>query len=162
MIALIHAIAAAILAWWVLDLNPLTWALAMFVLYPPLRLFGTAIPRLRAYARRFEVGALFVPWYAWKVVGASWDVARIVLNPRHVVSPAVVSVSLHTEDKRLITLLACLITLTPGTLALDYRGKLMYIHVLDTSSVDSVQQQMWDIEKRILAWVNPMGERHDG
>ncbi len=161
MIAIAHAIAAAVLAWLVIDLNPLTWLLAVIALYPLIRLLALVNTRVKVYAMRFEAGVLFVPWFAWKIFGASWDVARIVLNPQYKVSPAVVTVSLNTEDKRLITVLACLVTLTPGTLALDYRGRLLYIHVLDTASVDSVQQAMAEIETRVLAWVYPMGERHD-
>lgn len=162
MIAIIHAIAAGVLAWLVRDLNPITWVLAAIALYPLIRLLGLASTRFKVYAMRCEAGAVFVPWFAWQVLSASWDVARIVLNPQHKVSPAVVSVTPSTEDKRLITVLACLMTLTPGSLAVDYRGRLLYIHVLDTSSVDSVQQAMAEVERRLLAWVNPMGERHDG
>jgi multicomponent Na+:H+ antiporter subunit E len=162
MISILHLLAAAVVAWQLLGLNPLTWLLAIIAFYPVIKLLGLVIPALRVYSRRFEAGMIFVPWFAWKIIYASWDVARIVLNPQRQVSPAVVSVTLRTEDKRLITLLACLVTLTPGTLALDYRGKLLYIHVLDTSSVDSVQQAMTEIETRVLAWVYPKGGRHDG
>lgn len=160
MIVIAHMLLAAILAWAFMGLGPLTWLLGFILLYPVARLLGLFIKPLRVYSMRVETGALFVPWFAYKVVGASWDVARIVLDPRKVVSPAVVQVHLKTRDKRLITLIACLITLTPGTLALDYRGRALFIHVLDTSSVESVQAALTEIEVRVMAWVNPLGENY--
>ena len=85
--------------------------------------------------------------------------AKIVLNPRYQVESAVVRVPVHTRDKRLITLLGCLLTLTPGTLALDYRSRTgeMFVHVLDTRSVDSVTAAIGNIERRLMRWVQPLG-----
>ncbi len=160
MIVLAHVFLAGALAWAFLGLGPLNWLLGFIVLYPVIRLLGLFVAPLRVYAMRVEAGVVFVPWFAYKIVGASWDVARIVLNPSKIVSPAVVQVHLKTRDKRLITLIACLVTLTPGTLALDYRGRALFIHVLDTSSVESVQAALTEIEERVMAWVNPLGENY--
>lgn len=154
---LTHVLSAALLAWATLGLTPTRWLLAMLVVYVVFRLLGLAVPTCRIYAMRAEAGARFVPWYAYKIVAASVDVARVTLNWRRTVSPAVVRVALQTDDKRLITLICCLLTLTPGTLALDYLDSVLYVHVLDTQSAESVQQSVVDIEQRLAAWIHPMG-----
>ncbi|QIB52844.1 Na+/H+ antiporter subunit E [Pseudomonas sp. OIL-1] len=155
---LIHAVSAALLAWATLGLTPTRWLLAMLLFYLGCRLLGLAVPRVRVYAMRVEAGARFVPWYAYRIVAASLDVAAAVLDWRSTVTPAVVRVSLQTDDKRLITLISCLLTLTPGTLALDYLDKVLYVHVLDSRSADSVQHAVDEIEQRLAGWIHPPGE----
>lgn len=156
---LTHVLSAALLAWATLGLTPTRWLLAMLVVYALFRLMGLVVPALRVYAMRVEAGARFVPWYAYKIVAASLDVAAAVLDWRRTVSPAVVRVSLQTDDKRLITLISCLLTLTPGTLALDYLNQVLYVHVLDSRSADSVQEAVVEIEQRLAGWIYPLGGR---
>lgn len=143
-----------------------SWLLAFVLVYVLLKLLGLLLPVCRVYAMRVEAGARFVPWFTWKVFSASLDVALIVINPRRQVSSAVVQVKLDTRDRRLVTVIACLLTLTPGTLALSYRPGELFVHVLDTASADPVQQAIHDIELRLMAWVYPMGDKpggkHDG
>lgn len=81
-------------------------------------------------ARRF-VG--FVFFFLWEVVKANLQVAYIVLNPRHRLRPGVIAVPLDARTDAEITLLANLITLTPGTLTIDVSAdrKVLYIHTLD-------------------------------
>lgn len=155
----LHVVLAALLNWALAGLSPLGWLLAFAALYPLFRLLGLMLPRCRLYAMRIEGGLIFVPWFIYKVFSASLDVALIVLNPRRKIEPAVVLVPIATRDKRLITLVGCLLTLTPGTLALDYRARTgeMFVHVLDTQSLDSVQGAIAEIEQRLMRWVDPMG-----
>ncbi|WP_150302959.1 Na+/H+ antiporter subunit E [Pseudomonas saliphila] len=156
---LTHVLSAALLAWATLGLTPTRWLLAMLVMYALFRVLGLGVPAMRVYAMRVEAGVRFIPWYAYKIVAASLDVAAAVLNWRRTVSPAVVRVSLQTEDKRLITLISCLLTLTPGTLTLDYLNQVLYVHVLDSGNADSVQQAVDEIEQRLAGWIHPLGER---
>lgn len=158
MILLTHVLSAALLAWATLGLSPTRWLLAMLAIYLVFRLLALGIPALRIYCRKTEALARFIPWYAYKIVAASLDVAAAVFNFSRTVEPTVVRVSLQTEDRRLITLISCLLTLTPGTLALDYLNKVLYVHVLDSRSADSVQQAIVDIENRLADWVHPQGD----
>ena len=86
----------------------------------------------------------------------------IVINPQRRISPAVVQVSVQTDDRRLVTLIACLLTLTPGTLALSYRTGVLFVHVLDATAVAPVQQAVSEIERRLMAWVYPSGGDDEG
>jgi multicomponent Na+:H+ antiporter subunit E len=54
------------------------------------------------------------------------------------------------------TLLGALLTLTPGTLALEYdenRG-LLYIHALDARQREEVTGLLNELERRLLAWLD--------
>lgn len=155
----VHLLLATVLAAVLASLSPLYWLIAFAALYPLFRLCGLIHRGSRLYALRIEAGAVFVPWYIWQVFRASFDVAKIVLAPRYPLEPAVVCVPVRTRDKRLITLIGCLLTLTPGTLALDYRARdgEMIVHVLDTRSVDLVAAAIGEIERRLMRWVQPDG-----
>lgn len=155
----LHLLLATVLAAVLASLSPLYWLVAFAALYPVFRLAGLWQHDIRLYALRIEAGLVFVPWFAWQVFRASLDVARIVLHPRYRIEPAVVCVPVRTRDKRLITLIGCLLTLTPGTLALDYRSRTgdMFVHVLDTRSVESVAAAVGEIERRVMRWVQPPG-----
>lgn len=155
----LHLLLATVLAAALGVLSPLPWLLVFFALYPVFRLVGLLHHASRLYAMRIEAGLVFVPWFTYQVFSASLDVAKIVLNPRYQIESAVVRVPIHIRDKRVITLLGCLLTLTPGTLALDYcfRTGDMFVHVLDTRSVASVAAAIGDIERRLMRWVQPLG-----
>lgn len=60
-------------------------------------------------------------------------VARLVLRPRLALRPALIAYPLGVTSDAEITLLANLITLTPGTLSVDVSDdrRLLFIHVLD-------------------------------
>lgn len=155
----VHLLLATVLAAVLAALSPLYWLLAFAALYPLFRLCGLFHHASLVYALRIEAGLVFVPWFTYQVFSASLDVAKIVLNPRYRIESAVVRVPVQTRDKRLITVIGCLLTLTPGTLALDYRSRSgeMFVHVLDTKSIDSVTTAIGDIERRLMRWVQPLG-----
>ncbi len=81
-------------------------------------------------ARRF-LG--FVLFFLWEVIRANLHVAYIVLNPRYRLRPGVVAVPLDARSDAEITLLANLITLTPGSLSIDVSAdrKVLYIRTMD-------------------------------
>jgi multicomponent Na+:H+ antiporter subunit E len=119
--------------------------------------------RLRQYARRVELGSRFIPWFIGQVLLASLQVARLVLARRVAVEPAIVAVRLRNQDANMVTLIGCLLTLTPGTLALDYRAAdgTLFIHALDARQQMEVESMVRDLESRLLQWLAPTasGER---
>ena len=67
-----------------------------------------------------------------------------------------VSADDQSRDANTATLLGALLTLTPGTLALEYdenRG-LLYIHALDTRQREEVTGMLTELERRLLAWLD--------
>lgn len=155
-----HLLFATVLATVLAELSPMYWLLAFAGMYPVFRLAGLLDRRCQRYAMRLEAGVIFISWFTYQVFRASLDVAKIVLNPRRQIESAIVPVFLQTRDKRLITLIGCLFTLTPGTLAVDYwpdTGE-MFVHVLDIHSIESAADSIAAIERRLMRWIQPLGD----
>lgn len=76
-----------------------------------------------------------VVYFFWELLLANLAVAKILVNPRLPVKPGIIGMELHTKSPGQITLLVALITLTPGTIALDVsaREDVLYIHAIDAS-----------------------------
>lgn len=75
--------------------------------------------------------------FAWYVIKGGFDVAYRVLHPAIPIRPGIVRVRsvLKTETGR--TVLACAITLTPGTLTIDVTNDgVFYIHWLNVGSAE--------------------------
>ena len=79
--------------------------------------------------------------------------AQEVLRPRMAITPGVVAVPLTATSDLEITLLSCLITLTPGTLALDVSDdrSTLFVHALDVADPDEFRRSIVDgFERRVL------------
>lgn len=78
------------------------------------------------------------------------DVAITVLNPRRPIQSAILAVPLDLKSDAGITLLANMITLTPGTTSLHVSKdrKTLYCHVLHASN-ESVRQIKDGFEKSV-------------
>ena len=141
-------------AWLMLtgDFGPLNFFIGFVLGYIVLRIswlgsgaahYAAAIPRI--------VG--FVAFFLWELVRASFRVAFDIVTPTHHMRPAVIAVPLDVTTDTQITLLANLITLTPGTLSLDVSNdrKTLYVHVMYLRDKD---QQIAEIkngfERRVL------------
>jgi multicomponent Na+:H+ antiporter subunit E len=151
----LHILLAVGLAAFIDALSPLGVLGAFIASYLALRL-GADLLGLRRYVRRLELGARFVAWFTSEVLKASIDVARIVLARRVRPQPAIIRLKLQRPDDQIATLLGCLLTLTPGTLALDYAPEsgLMYIHAIDATHIDDIESSVREIESRLLEWLD--------
>lgn len=96
----------------------------------------------------------FAWWFAKALVVSNLTVAREVLAPadRSGINPAVVGVRLRTRSGRLATVIANAITLTPGTMTVDARGRpaVLFIHVMSYEDRDSVVADVIDLERRVV------------
>lgn len=94
----------------------------------------------------------FILFFLWELVRANVKVALTVLSPRPKLKPAVVAVPLDLDNIAAITLLMNLITLTPGTLALDVSSdrSVIFIHTIDVQDADTFRQQIKKgLERRV-------------
>ena len=80
-------------------------------------------------------------------------VAYDVLTPTHYMRPAVVAVPLRAKTDGAITILANMISLTPGTLSLDVSSdrSVLYLHVMYLDNEDDLREQIHKLEDRVLA-----------
>lgn len=68
-----------------------------------------------------------------ELVKANFHVVKIVLKPKLNHQPGIVAVRTRLESNLEISILAALITLTPGTISMDFSedNKTIYVHVID-------------------------------
>lgn len=106
----------------------------------------------QAYFRKAMLVIRFGGFFFWELVLANLRVARAVLSPRPKFSPAVVAIPLEARSDLAVTLLANLITLTPGSLALDISTdqSVMYVHSMQAEDIDQVRLDIKELERRVL------------
>lgn len=91
-----------------------------------------------------RVAARLVAVVLWDIVASNLKVARIVLWPWSRPRPAWVRVPLEIEDPLAITLLAAIITTTPGTVScvVDESGREIVVHALDCDDPAAMAAQI--------------------
>jgi multicomponent Na+:H+ antiporter subunit E len=133
------------LAWVALtgQLTPINFVFGFIVGYLLLWL-GRRVAGESDYFRKVWLIFNFAGYFAWQLVLANLRVTAEILTPRHNMRPAVVAVPLDVTNPVAITLLANLITLTPGTLSLDVPSgeNTLYVHALHVQDVDSFRLEI--------------------
>lgn len=107
----------------------------------------------RASIRKTGPALRFAAFFAREVLVSAVRVAADVLSPRPHMRPAVIHVPLDVRTDGQITLLAILITLTPGTLALDVSPdrRSLIVHAMFAADADRVRRDIKrGFERRIL------------
>ncbi len=90
--------------------------------------------------RRVRAVAVLAFTFVWELIKSSVSVAIIVLSPWRKLRPAIIAFPLDVQRDSEITLLANLITLTPGTLSMDVSPdrKTLFIHAIDATDTDEI------------------------
>lgn len=85
-----------------------------------------------AYREKLKTVIGFFLFFLRELVVANLRVAHDVLTPRHRMTPGIVAIPIDLESDLQITLLATLITLTPGSLSLHVADdrKTLYVHAM--------------------------------
>jgi multicomponent Na+:H+ antiporter subunit E len=107
----------------------------------------------RAPIRKTGLALRFLAFFAKEVVVSALRVAHDVLTPRSRMCPAIVGVPLDVRTDGQITFLAILVTLTPGTLALDVSPdrRTLIVHAMFAADADRVRRDIKaGFERRIL------------
>jgi multicomponent Na+:H+ antiporter subunit E len=99
------------------------------------------------------VGLVF--YFLWELILASLRVAYEVLTPTHHMRSGIIALPLDAETDAEITLLANLISLTPGTLSLDVSDdrRTLYVHAMyiDDEDVEGLKRSIKEgFERRVL------------
>jgi multicomponent Na+:H+ antiporter subunit E len=126
------------------------FVLGFLVLYFARRAIGGPL-----YARKAMHALGLFLFMVWELILANLRVAYDVLTPTHHMRPGVIAIPLDARTDLEITLLANLITLTPGTLSLDVSldRRFLYIHVMyiDDDDLEAVRRKIKrGYERRVL------------
>lgn len=127
-------------------------------------LFGFALGALSLWLIREQVGAQSYFGRARRVVGlaalflyelviSSVRVAWMVIHPRISLRPGIIAFPLQVTRDAEITLLANLITLTPGTLSVDVSPdrRFLYIHAVDVPDSEALKRDIASgFERKII------------
>lgn len=95
----------------------------------------------------------FTLFFFKELIVSSWRVAVDVVKPLPLMRPGVVGIPIDAETDLEITLLANVISLTPGTLSLDVSEdrKTLYIHAMYVVNPDDLRKEIKDgLERRLL------------
>lgn len=95
----------------------------------------------------------FLAYYLKELVLSNLIIARDILTPTHYMRPGVVAIPLRAQTDFEITLLANLITMTPGTLSLDISEdrKTLYVHAMYVHDADALRSEITNnFERRVL------------
>lgn len=109
--------------------------------------------RFDFYARRvfalFKLLALFI----YELILANIDVIKIVISPKMDIQPGIIAVPTKLNTEWEVTLLATMISLTPGTLSMNFSedGKTIFVHSIHVPDKEEAIKQIHNtFEKAIL------------
>lgn len=140
---------------WVLAWGSLTWAnlaggiavsAALLVAVPDVRR-ATHLPIVRPVPTAQLAASLLRD-----VVVSNVQLTREVLRPRLRMSTGVVSVPLAGCSDEVVTIIASLVSLTPGTMPVEIEQDptVMYVHVLHLDDPDEVRRRIWRLRDQVL------------
>lgn len=126
--------------------------------------FGFVLGAMALYLIREQAGSLGYFRRAWRILSlvllflyelvlSAWRVAVLVISPKMDLKPGIFAYPLAAERDVEITLLANLITLTPGTLSVDVSEdrKTLFVHAIDCSNPDLTRRDIAKgFERRII------------
>ena len=107
----------------------------------------------RSYTRKLRQSLAFLGYFAGQLVLSALRVAWDVATPDYNMRPAILAIPLDARTDAEITLLANLITLTPGTLSLDVSEdrSTLYVHAMYVSDPERLKREIkTGFERRVL------------
>ncbi|HYI96823.1 MAG TPA: Na+/H+ antiporter subunit E [Bryobacteraceae bacterium] len=102
---------------------------------------------------RIERVISLLGYLIWQIVVANLRVARDVISLQPRMRPGVIRLPLEVSTDEEIMLLAAMINITPGSVALDVSDdrRAMFVHVLDMNTPDEARREIKEgFERRIL------------
>lgn len=92
----------------------------------------------------------FLPYFAWSSLQSGVDVAFRALHPRLPIEPCLLRYEMKLASPAARILMANTVTLMPGTLSADLRGRILVVHVLDarspaTERLDLLERRVADL-----------------
>ncbi len=94
----------------------------------------------------------FVFFFLWELVLANAYVAYEVATPRLDITPGIIRVPIRSDSDLEVTMLANLITLTPGTLTIEVARdhSALFVHGFNVSSPENLRASVGKLEDKLL------------
>jgi len=91
-------------------------------------------------------------WLAKEIISSSWQVTKIIWNPKLIISPEIVEIeSGFKADSAELVVLANSITLTPGTYTVNTSGSKLLVHGLTNGFIKDLRSG--EMQKRVKGLV---------
>ncbi|MBC5850128.1 Na+/H+ antiporter subunit E [Vibrio sp. V31_P5A7T61] len=109
-------------------------------------------PTFKVYLTKLPKMINFGLFFIWDLIKANGRVAYDVLTPTHLMKPAVIAIPLDLRDEGAITMFATLITVTPGSLALDVATdrSVLYVHLMYFENEARQIEEFKRLEARVI------------
>ncbi|MDY6764450.1 MAG: Na+/H+ antiporter subunit E [Halobacteria archaeon] len=118
--------------------------LGFIAIFPFRRMYAQETDAV-SFLRRVPLFFVYMVIFLKDVLIANIQVARIVVSPSLPIDPRVVEIPLRVESDLAITTIANSITLTPGTLTMDYNEEKNALYVHSISGADIVEPiRVWE------------------
>ncbi|MFN7251308.1 MAG: Na+/H+ antiporter subunit E [Anaerobacillus sp.] len=104
------------------------------------------------YFRRVIAIFKLILLFFWELILANIDVIKIVLSPKLNIEPGIIAVPTVLKTEWEVTLLASLISLTPGTLSMYFSedGKTIYVHSIHVPDKEAMIKQIHNTFERAI------------
>lgn len=105
------------------------------------------------YFRRVYALVKLIVLFFYKLILSNIDVIKIVLSPKLNIQPGIIAVPTKLKTDWEVTLLANLISLTPGTLSMYFSedGRTIYVHSIHVPDKEEAIKEIHDsFEKAIM------------
>ncbi|MCC5856071.1 MAG: Na+/H+ antiporter subunit E [Idiomarina sp.] len=126
--------------------------LGFLVGYMVLALMQRQIPILKGYTSRIPRLIRFVFFFIKELVTANLTVAFDIVTPVWHMKPGVIAMPLEAKTEVEITMVANLISMTPGTLSLDVSDdrRVLFIHAMFLDNEQELRDSLKYMERRVL------------
>ena len=120
--------------------------------YTVILLMSRSVSALTDYPRRLPRAIYFLLYFIGELIKSNVKIAFDIITPTFLGKPGVIGIELEAKTNLEITLVANLITLTPGTLSLDVSAnkKILFVHAMYLIDEDEVRAELKHLEQRLL------------
>lgn len=148
-----HLVLTLLLAVWLGGLTPRNLAVGLVAGYLLLWLVARFQRKQAKYFIKTPLFFSFLAYYAWELLKSNAVILYEILTPGLDMRPGVVGIPIRARTDLEITILANLITMTPGTLSLDISPdrRTLYIHAMYIHDPEALRKDIQDnLERRVL------------
>jgi len=130
----------------------LNYLFGFFIGYLAILIMSRSISVVTDYPRRLPRVLYFLLYFIEELIRANITIAKDVITPTFLGKPGVIGLELDAKTNLEITLVANIISLTPGTLSLDVSAdkKTLFVHAMYLTDEDKVRESLKILEHRLL------------